>query len=79
MPDRDKDNWRFHGAAQGTHATQETWARVRALHTAWQIDEPDLRIGETANRLLNYALEHALDIRELSLREGENVSTESAP
>lgn len=65
----EKDYWRFHGVAQGTHATQETWAKVRALHAQWQIKHPDMRISATANILLNYALEHADEIRIAALSE----------
>ena len=56
------ETWRDASPTQAIRARPEIWAAVRAVHAQWQITEPRLKLAETANRLLIYALEHVREI-----------------
>ena len=57
-----KKTWREESPTQAIRATTSVWAGVRALHAQWQVDEPKLKLAETANRLLAYGLRHVREI-----------------
>ena len=57
-----KETWRESSPTQAIRATSEVWAAVRAVHAQWQVGEPKLKLAETANRLLEYALRHVVEI-----------------
>ena len=59
-----KETWRETSPTQAIKATTGVWAAVRAVHAQWQVGEPKLKIAETANRLLEYALRHAQEIEQ---------------
>ena len=57
-----KETWRESSPTQAIRATSGVWAAVRAVHARWQVQEPKLKLAETANRLLDYALRHVVEI-----------------
>lgn len=67
-----EEHWRAASPFQGMNATAEVWARVRVVHAQWQVEEPGLKIAETANRLLSFGLEHAYAARKAALAKKES-------
>ena len=61
------ERWREVAPAQATQASSAQWARVKAVHAKWQVEEPGLRIGETARRLIEYGLRHVQEIEREAL------------
>ena len=57
-----KETWRESSPTQAIRATSGVWAAVRAVHAQWQVGEPKLKLAETANRLLEFALRHVQEI-----------------
>lgn len=56
------ETWREASPTQAIRATPAVWAAVRAVHARWQVEEPKLKLAETANRLLSYGLQHVLEV-----------------
>ena len=65
----ESSGWRDHAPGQlfEGKALTEIWPLVRVVHAKWRVDEPRLLIGETAARLLAYAIVHAEEARVAAL------------
>ena len=53
-----KGAWRARAPQQAAQASKAQWAQVKVVHAQWQVEEPALKMNETVQRLLAYALEH---------------------